>query len=111
MGLLYDLFRLPRTTALMRDAQLCLGYVLRDGPLLRELFEDVPPGDRTVRRVLVVALGLVGEPLALERAVREPDDPEATEAWLLSIVLGRWLDAAVEIRLADRRAKRARPGE
>lgn len=107
MGLLYDLFRLPRTTALMRDAQLCLGFGLRDGALLRELFEDVPRGDRTARRALVVALGLIGEPLALEIAVPEPDDPEATEAWLLSAVLGRWLDAAADVRVADSRAKGA----
>lgn len=107
MGLLYDLFRLPRTTALMRDAQLCLGFVLRDGALLRELFEDVPPGDRTARRVLVVAMGLIGEPLELETAIPEPGDPEMTEAWLLSVVLGRWLDAADGIRLADRRAQGA----
>lgn len=105
MATLYELFRLPRTSALMRDAHMCLGHVLRDDGLLRELFQDVAPGDMAVRRALIVALGLLGEPLALETAVPEPDDPEPTEAWLLSVVLSRWLDAAADVRLADRRAE------
>lgn len=105
MATLFELFRLPRTTSLMRDAQMCLGHVLRDAGLLRELFRDVPPGDMAVRRALIVALGLLGEPLELDVAVPEPDDPETTEAWLLSVVLGRWLEAAADVRQADRRAK------
>lgn len=107
MGMLYDQFRLPRTTALLRDAQMCLGYVLRDAAALRDLLEDVAIGDKVVRRALIAALGLMGEPLKLEEAIPEPGDAEATEAWLLSAVLGHWMDAAADVRMADRRAEGA----
>ena len=82
-----DAVRPPRATTLLHGARALLGYVLRDGDVLRGALATLPPTRGDARRPLALALALLGEPVAYEEVVPRPDDEMDTAVYLLSLVL------------------------
>lgn len=72
---------MPRAQALIVSAQLVLGYVFRDPPVLKSLLNAIPPAGSAERCMLVVALGLLGDAPRVDEAYLE--DGEDAVAWTL----------------------------
>jgi hypothetical protein len=83
---IWDAVAPPRATSLLNGARTILGHVMRDpAPLRSTLNADGVRGE--VRRALVIALALLGEPVPLEEAVPESEDESDTASFILARVL------------------------
>jgi hypothetical protein len=86
----WELFRVPRATALLSAGAQALGEVFRDSSWVRHLLETTREGEAYTRRALVVALGLLGSPPVFESAVPDRSDADDAAVWALSVLLGNW---------------------
>lgn len=103
--LLFRALNVPRAAGLVGNAALLLGPSLRDAELLRARLAELPPGRTFARHCLLVALGLLGEPVGFEAAVCDPSRPEEVAAWAVAAVAADLEGAAGRIEEADRRAR------
>ena len=69
------------------NAQLALGYVLRDAPLLESLLREIPRRAFDERRVLVVALGLLGQVPSYAEAGLDRSGADDAAAWALATIV------------------------
>jgi len=99
--------RVPTMRAVLRDAELVLGTVLRDPDVLTAALRALTPYDHTARPALVAALGLLGRVPALDVACPEPTNVDDTRAYLAAVGLAV-SDAPERERLVDAADRRAR---
>jgi len=79
-----DLIGAPVTTALVGDAMLVLGTLLRDVRVVQRVLDASGPGDQWVVRGLLVAAGLLAEPMTPARWI---GDEALAEAGVLGLVV------------------------
>lgn len=77
----------PRAMLLLNGACAILGHIMRDPATLRAALASVTGGRGGARHMLVVALGLLGEAVALEEAIPDAADDQDTAAYVLACVL------------------------
>lgn len=75
-------------SALALAAQALQGLVLRDAPLIEKLLERTTPGEPTMRRALVVGLGMLGAPPALELAWPDAEDVDQAVGYFAALSIG-----------------------
>lgn len=98
---------LPTLSALLGMAGDVLGGVVRDPLAVRRWLERTRPGDVELRQALVVAAGMLREPVPVDLAWPNPEDSEEAVAYLVSVAIGVD-DPDERVRLADAADRRAR---
>jgi hypothetical protein len=79
---------LPAMGALLGRAVDLLGHVIRDPEIIRRWIDQARHADVEVWQALVVALGMLGAPLAVAEAWPDPHDPDQAIAYFAAIAVG-----------------------
>lgn len=107
LAYVFRAFSVPRANVLIDSAQQLLGHVVRDAKLIRKLLAELPSNAPQARRTLWVALGLLGEPVALEDVELDRAEFQDAVAWVLAAVLADWEGAVEQVRQLDQQVEGA----